>query len=106
MMSCDAHADNGENYGAYQARFTMEINGRNVNVYRKNNIVVETLTGDIANNTLDLRGFGYRTSKPDAMWQFKFNGTFAAGAQVYSGKGYMLRSGTPIRACDLIMTHG
>ncbi|WP_050479234.1 S1C family serine protease [Herbaspirillum rhizosphaerae] len=104
LMSCDARSDNGDNSAAYQARFSMEINGATVNVYRRNNLVVETLTGNISNNTLDLRGIGYRANNPGLLWQFRFSGQFSAGSSVFSGKGNMLRDGTPIRACDLIMT--
>jgi len=105
LMSCGALTGTGRNPSAYQARFTMDVNDRTVSAYRKNDIYVETLTGNIANNMLDLQGIGYRISAPDVIWQFRFNGEFAAGAKVYSGKGHMLRSGTPIRDCDLIMTH-
>lgn len=103
-MSCDANTNNGKS--AYQAKFTMEVNGGTVNAYRKNDIVVETLTGNIANNMLDLQGIGYRISNPDVIWQFKFNGELSVGASVYKAKGHMLSSGAPVRACDLIMTHG
>ena len=72
-MSCDANINNGKS--AYQAKFTMEVNDGTVNAYRKNDIVVETLTGNIANNMLDLQGIGYRIiSNPNAIWQFKFSG--------------------------------
>ncbi|KIH85240.1 S1C family serine protease [Pseudomonas batumici] len=104
-MSCGARADKGTNFAAYQARFTMEVNDGAVNAYRKNDTFVETLTGNIAHNMLDLHGIGYRISNPNVIWQFSFNGEFPVGSKVYTGKGHMLRAGTPIRDCDLTMTH-
>jgi hypothetical protein len=104
LMSCDARHNQEKERPAYQAKFEMDVTGSTVNVYRKNNVVVETLTGHIANNALDLRGVGYRISSPGMLWQFRFNGEFPAGASIFSGTGSMLLSGNPIRTCDLTMT--
>lgn len=104
LMSCDARHNQEKERPAYQAKFEMDVTGSTVNIYRKNNLVVETLTGHIANNTLDLRGIGYLTTSPGMLWQFRFNGEFPVGASIFSGRGNMLLGGNPIRTCDLTMT--
>jgi S1-C subfamily serine protease len=104
LMSCDARQNQAKEHPAYQAKFQMDVTGSTVNVYRKNDRVVESLTGHIANNALALRGVGYLASSPDKLWQFRFNGEFPAGASIFSGTGNMLLSGNPIRTCDLTMT--
>lgn len=105
-MACDARTDLPQNPAAYQAQFLMEVNGVSVTLHRKTDKVMETLSGNIANNMLDLRGIGMRISSPSIMWELRIKGEFPIGATVFSGKGNMLVSGKAIRACDLTMIRG
>lgn len=102
-MACEARADTGQGSGPYQVKFAMEVRGNAVNVHRKTAEILETLSGQVANDTLELRGVGYRIAEPARNWQLTIRGDFQPGATTYSGNGNMLANGKVIRACALKM---
>lgn len=104
LMSCNARQGNDARSVAYQAKFVMEVSGNLVTVHRLTPKVAETLTGQITNNMLELKGEGFRLETPDRRWQFKIAGSLQPGAPIYTGEGDMLTKGKAIRACELTMT--
>jgi len=101
LMTCEARADNGDFSQAYQAHFEAEVGKVAISLHRRNAMVAENLTGQLASNRLDVIGFGYRVNDPDRMWQFRFTGSITAGAPIYALKGDMLRGQESIRKCEL-----
>ena len=104
LMECEARQDTGQNSAAYQVKFAMEVRGNSVNVHRKTAEVLETLSGQVTDNMLELRGIGYRIKDPSKNWQLTVRGDLQPGATTYSGKGSMRSNGKVIRACELKMT--
>jgi hypothetical protein len=104
LMSCDAREGKDARSVAYQAKFAMEVSGNLVTIHRLTAKVAETLTGQITNNMLELKGEGFRLETPDRRWQFKIAGSIQPGAPIYTGAGNMLTKGKAIRACELTMT--
>jgi hypothetical protein len=104
VMACGARNDSGPNAAAYEARFTVDVQGQAVHAYRKTADVEETLAGEVRNAQLELRGTGSRIADPGRNWGLGVSGAFAPDATSYVGKGSMLVGGRPIRACELRMT--
>jgi hypothetical protein len=104
VMACGARNDSGPNAAAYEARFAVDVQGQAVRAYRKTADVEETLSGEVRNAQLELRGTGNRIADPARSWGLGLSGAFAPGATSYIGKGSMLVGGRPIRACELRMT--
>src|SRR5437867_2668269 len=104
LMECEARQDTGQNSAAYQVKFAMEVRGNSVNVHRKTAEILETLSGQVTDNMLELRGIGYRIKDPSKNWQLIVRGDLQPGATTYSGKGSMRANGKMIRACELKMT--
>jgi len=104
VMACGARNDSGPNAAAYEAKFTVDVQGQAVRAYRKTADVEETLSGEVRNAQLELRGTGNRIADPGRSWGLGLSGAFAPGATSYIGKGSMLVGGRPIRACELRMT--
>jgi hypothetical protein len=103
VMACGARNDSGPNAAAYEARFAVDVQGQAVRVYRKTADVEETLSGEVRNAQLELRGTGNRIADPGRSWGLGLSGAFAPGATSYIGKGSMIVGGRPIRACELRM---
>ena len=103
-MACDARADNGPNAAAYEARFAMEVQGSTVTVYRRTANVVETLSGQVAGDRLELQGTGHRVADQTRAWRLRVSGAFPPGATSYQGKGAMMANGREIRKCELTMS--
>jgi hypothetical protein len=104
IMACGARSDSGPNAAAYEARFTVDMQGRAVHAHRKTADVEETLAGEVRGDRLELRGTGNRVADPARSWGLDVSGAFAPGATSYVGKGNMVVGGRPIRACELRMT--
>ena len=103
LMACDANKDGGATAAAYQAKFDMEVSGPAVTLHRQNAQVMETLSGNIEEGAVDLRGIGYRLSDKSKMWQLRIQGAFMPGGNTFSGKGNMLVGAKSIRSCDVTM---
>ena len=103
-MACDARQDDGPNHAAYEARFAMEVQGDRVTVHRRTEDVVETLSGQLQGEQLELRGEGYRIGQPNRGWRLAVSGAFPNGASSYVGKGSMSANGRHLRDCELKMT--
>jgi hypothetical protein len=104
VMSCDARADSGPRAEGYEARFTMEVNGNMVTVHRRTAEVVETLSGQVAGDLLELRGTGHRVGEQARPWRLDISGAFPIGATSFEGKGAMTANGRRLRNCELRMT--
>jgi hypothetical protein len=104
IMACGARNDSGPNAAAYEAKFTVDVQGPSVRAHRKTNDVEETLAGEVRGDQLELRGSGNRIADPSRSWGLGVSGAFAPGATSYVGKGSMIVGGRPIRACELRMT--
>jgi hypothetical protein len=103
LMACDARTEGGATAAAYQANFAMEVDGPAVTLHRQNAQVMETLSGNIEDGAVDLRGIGYRLSDKSKMWQLRIQGAFMPGGSTFSGKGNMLVGAKSIRSCDVTM---
>jgi hypothetical protein len=64
VMACGARNDSGPNAAAYEARFAVDVRGQAVHAYRKTADVEETLSGEVRNAQLELRGTGNRIADP------------------------------------------
>ena len=106
IMSCAARTDITPNRPAYNAKFSMELNGNSATVHRRNALVDETLTGYIAGNRLELHGNGYRVENPGLKRQFTIAGAMQDSVGAYSGTGSMLVNNKAVRACELTMVRG
>jgi hypothetical protein len=104
IMACGARNDSGPNAGAYEAKFTVDVQGQAVHAHRRTADVEETLAGEVRGNQLELRGTGHRIADPGRSWGLDVGGAFAPAATSYVGKGSMVVGGRPIRACELRMT--
>jgi hypothetical protein len=104
IMACSARNDSGPNAAAYEARFTVDMQGQAVRAHRRTADVEETLAGEVRGDQLELRGTGNRVADPARSWGLGVSGAFAPGATSYVGKGSMVVGGRPIRACELRMT--
>lgn len=104
VMACGARRDDGPNAAAYEARFAVDVQGQSVRAHRRTAEVEETLSGEVREARLDLRGIGNRIAEPTRRWRLDVSGTFPPGATSYVGKGNMLVGGAPVRACELRMT--
>jgi hypothetical protein len=104
VMACGARNDSGPNAGAYEARFTVDVQGRAVRAHRRTADVEETLAGEVQGTQLELRGTGNRIADPARSWGLGVSGPFAPDAKSWVGKGSMVVGGRPIRACELRMT--
>jgi hypothetical protein len=103
VMACDARADGGKNPEAYEARFTVELQGNMVNLSRRTTHVAESLSGQITSERLELRGTGYRIGEQTRPWRLDFSGSFPPGATVYEGKGGLSSNGRKLRNCEMRM---
>ncbi|MCS0628363.1 hypothetical protein NX786_03335 [Telluria mixta] len=103
-MACGARNDSGPNAAAYEAKFSVDVQGPSVRAHRKTADVEETLAGEVRGDQLELRGTGNRVADPARSWGLGVSGAFAPGATSYVGKGNMVVGGRPIRACELRMT--
>jgi hypothetical protein len=103
LMSCDARKDGGVASAAYQAKFDMEVAGSAVTLHRQTALVMETLSGNIDDGAVDLRGLGYRMNDKTKMWQMNIKGEFMPGGNTFSGRGNMLLRAKPIRNCNVTM---
>lgn len=103
IMACDARGDGRPNGEAYEAKFTVEVEGATISLSRRSVNVVETLSGKPTSNRLELQGTGYRIGEQTRPWRLEFSGAFAPGATVYQGKGAMLSNGRRLRTCELRM---
>jgi hypothetical protein len=103
-MACGARNDSGPNAAAYEAKFTVDVQGPSVRAHRKTADVEETLAGEVRGDQLELRGSGNRIADPARNWGLGVSGAFAPDATSYIGKGSMVVGGRPIRACELRMT--
>lgn len=104
IMACGARNDSGPNPGAYEARFTVDVQGPAVRARHRTDDVVEALAGEVRDDRLDLRGGGHRVADPERGWGLGVSGAFAPDATSYVGNGSMVVGGRPIRACELRMT--
>jgi hypothetical protein len=104
VMSCDARADSGPRAEGYEARFAMEVNGNMVTVSRRTAEVVETLSGQVAGDQLELHGTGHRVGEQTRPWRLDISGAFPVGATSFQGKGAMTANGRRLRNCELRMT--
>jgi hypothetical protein len=104
VMACGARRDDRPDAAAYEARFAVDVQGQTVRAHRKTADVEETLSGEVRNAQLELRGTGNRIADPSRSWRLDVSGTFPPGATSYVGKGNMLVGGQAIRACELRMT--
>lgn len=105
-MACAARQDDGPYAAAYQAKFAIEVAGPRVVASRSTEQVSETLSGQVRDALLELRGRGHWNKEPARSWQFAIKGAFPPGATSYVGNGSMLANGQPIRACQLRMSRG
>jgi hypothetical protein len=103
LMACDANKDGGATAAAYQAKFDMEVSGSTVTLHRQNAQVMETLSGNLEEGAVDLRGVGYRLSNKSKMWQLRIQGAFMPDGNTFSGKGNMLIGAKSIRSCGVTM---
>ena len=104
-MVCGPRSD-GRNPGPYDVKFSMEVHGHNVTVFRNTATASEILTGRSDDRQLELRGKGFRLNEPSRNWEYAFSGKLPAGATSYTASGSMLSNGKPIRACELRMARG
>jgi len=104
VMACGARADNGRDAAAYEARFAVDVQGQAVHAHRRTANVEETLSGEVRDARLQLRGSGNRIADPARSWQLDVSGAFEPGATSYVGKGSMVVGGQAIRTCELRMT--
>jgi hypothetical protein len=104
IMACDARTDGRRNGEAYEARFTVEVEGATISLSRRSANVVETMSGKPTSDRLELQGTGYRIGEQTRPWRLEFSGAFPPGAPVYQGKGALLSNGRRLRTCELRMT--
>jgi hypothetical protein len=103
VMACDARTDSGPRAEAYEARFTVEVQGTTVKLNRRTADVVETLSGQVVDDRLELHGTGHRVGEQTRAWRLDISGAFPAGATSYQGKGAMMANGHRLRQCELRM---
>lgn len=103
VMTCGERMDQNANHAGYKNVFTGEVRGVSVNLHHENNQSIQSMSGRIRNNVLDLRGGGSRKNVSNSKWDLRIQGDFLEHATIFSGKGGLYSNGKMVRACDFTM---